>query len=77
MTTSARVPPQFEAVRDADEQIRWAGRPAFAPFVLTGLPFFVLGLLWGAMDFALVHRVMSEPRVTPRSATSWRSCSSI
>jgi len=43
----------------------------------SGLPFFVLGLLWGAMDFALVHRVMSEPRVTPRSATSWRSCSSI
>jgi len=35
----------------ADEQICWDGGPAFVPFVLTGLAFFVLGLLWGPMDF--------------------------
>jgi len=62
MTTSAQVPPQFEAVRDVDEQIFWVGGPAFVPFVLTGLPFFVLGLLWGAMDFGLVHGVMHDPK---------------
>ncbi len=45
------TPQEFEAVRDANEQIFWTGKPAFIPFLLRGVPFLILGLLWGAMDY--------------------------
>lgn len=45
------TPQQFEAVRDPNEQIYWTGRPAFLPFILAGVPFLIVGLLWGAMDY--------------------------
>lgn len=60
MTTDARIPPQFEAVRDKDEQIFWTGKPAFVPFILTGLPFLILGLLWGSIDYFGFIRHMKE-----------------
>ena len=41
----------FEAVRDRDEQIFWTGKPAFLPFILRGVPFLLLGCLWGTMDY--------------------------
>ena len=50
-TTDGKTPREFEAVRDRDEQVYWVGKPAFLPFILTGVPFLILGLLWGAMDY--------------------------
>lgn len=51
MLTDFRLPQQFEAVRDKDEEILWVGRPAFLPFMLSGIPFLLFGLLWGAFDY--------------------------
>lgn len=51
MQTDLRLPRQFEAVRDRDEQILWAGRPNFTAFVVRGIPFLILGVLPGAIDY--------------------------
>ena len=51
MLTDQNIPPQFEAIRDQDESILWLGKPAFVPFLCTGIPFLVIGLLWGAIDY--------------------------
>ncbi|VVB96776.1 Bacterial PH domain protein [uncultured archaeon] len=51
MLTDTSIPPQFEAVRDKDERILWVGKPAFIPFIMSGIPFLILGLLWGAFDY--------------------------
>lgn len=45
------LPQQFREVKDQDEQFFWVGRPEFTPFVCTGLPFLILGILWGSMDY--------------------------
>jgi membrane protein YdbS with pleckstrin-like domain len=45
------LPPQFEAVKDGDEEILWVGAPNFTAFVIRGIPFLVGGLIWGAMDY--------------------------
>ena len=57
-TTTVPTPQEFEAVRDKDEQIFWTGKPAFIPFILRGVPFLIVGLLWGAMDYAVAIRPM-------------------
>ncbi len=54
------LPPEFEAVRDADEEIRWVGRPVFLPYVLAGVPFLVFGLAWGAFDYFIFIRNMGR-----------------
>ena len=51
MFTDANIPPAFQAVRDKDERILWVGTPARLPFLVSGVPFLVLGLLWGAIDY--------------------------
>jgi len=51
MTTDLNLPPQFEAVRDRDEDILWVGKPNFVAFIIRGIPFLVIGLLWGAIDY--------------------------
>jgi len=38
---------RFEPIRDKDEEIYWVGKPAFVPFMVTGIPFLVFGLVWG------------------------------
>ncbi|MEI7904638.1 MAG: PH domain-containing protein [Candidatus Firestonebacteria bacterium] len=45
------LPEQFKAVKDDDEEFLWVGEPAFWPFLLTGVPFLIIGLLWGAFDY--------------------------
>ena len=42
---------QFHDVKDADEEFIWIGEPAFLPFICIGIPFLIIGLLWGAMDY--------------------------
>ncbi len=51
MLADTNIPPQFEAVRDKDERILWVGKPAFIPFIMSGIPFLIFGLLWGAFDY--------------------------
>lgn len=45
------LPPEFNAVKDDDEEIYWVGRPNFTAFMVQGLPFLALGLIWGAIDY--------------------------
>ncbi|MGE5606141.1 MAG: PH domain-containing protein [Bacteroidota bacterium] len=50
MLTEKTNLPQFEAVRDSDEEILWTGKPALIPFILSGIPFLIIGLIWGILD---------------------------
>lgn len=51
MLTDFKLPPQFEAVRDRDENILWVGKPNFTAFIIRGIPFLIVGLIWGAFDY--------------------------
>lgn len=53
------VPPEFQGVLDSDEHLLWSGRPTPVPFFLTGVPFLIIGLIWGALDFGLIRGMMS------------------
>ena len=50
-TSLKRLPGQFEAVKDDDEEIFWLGKPNFTAFMIRGIPFLCLGLIWGAIDY--------------------------
>jgi len=49
--TTDNLPPQFGAVLDEDEKILWVSNPTLIPFILSGVPFLIFGLLWGAFDY--------------------------
>ena len=51
---------RFEPIRDRDEEIYWVGKPAFVPFILTGIPFLIFGLMWGAFDYFGFIRNMTK-----------------
>jgi len=51
MLSLQNLPQQFHAVKDEDEKFIWVGEPMFAPFICSGIPFLIIGLLWGAMDY--------------------------
>ena len=51
MISQDRLPKQFLAVKDNDEQFLWIGEPQFLPFVCTGIPFLIIGFAWGAIDY--------------------------
>lgn len=51
MNTDMASAQLFDQVRDANENVLWAGRPAFLPFVASGIPFLVIGLIWFSFDF--------------------------
>lgn len=51
---------RFEPIRDKDEEIYWVGKPAFVPFIITGIPFLIFGLLWGAFDYFGFIRHMNK-----------------
>jgi hypothetical protein len=57
---STYLPQQFEAVKDNDETIYWTGKPAFIPFILTGIPFLIFGLLWGMFDLFFIVNMTGE-----------------
>jgi membrane protein YdbS with pleckstrin-like domain len=46
------IPPEFEAVKDDYEDIYWTGRPLLIPFLATGIPFLVIGIIWGVITFS-------------------------
>jgi hypothetical protein len=51
MIVQSQLPKQFLAVKDDDESFIWIGEPKFLPFVCTGIPFLIFGLIWGAFDY--------------------------
>jgi hypothetical protein len=51
MNTDISATELFDQVRDPNESVLWAGRPAFVPFLATGIPFLVIGLVWFSIDF--------------------------
>lgn len=46
------IPPPkwFKDVSDSNEEFFWTGNPVFWPFILSGVPFLIIGCLWGAFD---------------------------
>jgi hypothetical protein len=55
MVNPEQLPQQFIAVKDEDESFIWLGEPAFLPFLCTGVPFLIFGLLWGAVDLTFMR----------------------
>lgn len=51
MVSPEQLPQQFHDVKDDDENFIWLGEPNFIPFVCTGIPFFIIGLIWGSIDY--------------------------
>ena len=58
--TTDNLPPQFGAVLEQDERILWAGNPTLIPFLLSGVPLLIVGLIWGAIDYFGFFRNLGE-----------------
>jgi hypothetical protein len=54
-----QVSPEFEALKDYDETILWTGKPSYIPFLAQGIPFLLIGLVWGAFDSIFVMGILS------------------
>jgi PH (Pleckstrin Homology) domain-containing protein len=65
MLTDASLPQAFQAVRDKDEKFLWVGMPARVPFLVSGIPFLVLGCIWGSIDYFGFIRHMGGPHGIP------------
>lgn len=50
-------PNLFEQVLASGEAVTWTGRPHLVPYLLTGLPFLVIGCLWGAFDWQFIRHM--------------------
>lgn len=50
---------EFELVKDQDERILWESKPELIPFLLTGLPFFIIGILWALFDSIFFMNLVS------------------
>ena len=50
-------PNLFEPVLASGEAVAWTGRPHLVPYLLTGLPFLVIGCLWGAFDLQFIRHM--------------------
>ena len=60
--TTDNLPPQFGAVLDQNEKILWVGNPTLVPFLLSGVPLLILGLVWGSFDYFGLIRHMDKMR---------------
>ncbi|MDD5262010.1 MAG: PH domain-containing protein [Methylacidiphilales bacterium] len=62
MPTDYLLPPEFNAVKDANEQVYWTGRPHLVPFLATGVIFLLFGMAWGCFDiFGFILPMLSKP----------------
>jgi hypothetical protein len=61
MTTSGNLPPKFQGILDDNEKVLWIGGPKFLPFILTGVPFLIVGLIWGCIDYFGFIQHMFKP----------------
>ncbi|MBS3991193.1 MAG: PH domain-containing protein [Erysipelothrix sp.] len=55
-----QIPAEFEVVKDYDEHILWNGKPSFVPFLAQGIPFLLIGLVWGAFDYFFVMSILND-----------------
>lgn len=62
--TTDHIPPQFGAVLDQDEKVLWVGNPTLIPFLLSGVPFLLLGLIWGVIDLGFIKGIFSGSHKT-------------
>ena len=51
---------KFDLIREPDETVSWVGRPHFVPYLISGLPVFVVGCLWLAFDINLMRGMHRE-----------------
>lgn len=51
---------KFDAIREPDEVVSWAGKPHFVPYLFSGLPVFIIGGLWDAFDLNLMRGMRHE-----------------
>lgn len=58
MSRFENIPHEFEAVRDTNETIYWVDQPMFIPFMATGIPFLILGIVWFAISYPLMSGMM-------------------
>jgi Bacterial PH domain len=65
MITDASLPQAFQVIRDKDEKFLWVGMPARGPFLVSGMPFFAFGCLWGSIDYFGFIRHMGGPNGIP------------
>jgi len=65
MVDQNNLPAQFHAVKDDDEEFIWVGEPKFFPFICTGIPFLIFGLLWGTLDFAFIKMALHTAKKGP------------
>jgi|694.fasta_scaffold45352_4 hypothetical protein len=63
--TTDNLPPQFDAVLDQDEKVLWVGNPTWIPFLLSGLPLLVFGLIWGSFDYFVIILHMGHGKGAP------------
>lgn len=41
---------EFNDILDANERIVWSDKPNFTVHIISGIPFLILGLIWGGID---------------------------
>jgi Zn-finger nucleic acid-binding protein len=47
-------PSWFAGVADSDEEFHWVGAPQKIPFLASGVPFLIFGLIWGLIDLVIL-----------------------
>lgn len=63
MVTQDQLPQQFKVVKDDDENFIWLGEPKFFPFICTGIPFLIVGLIWGSLDYSIFIQHMKTKQM--------------
>ena len=53
-------PNAFDPVIASGEAVTWTGRPHLVPYLITGVPFLVIGLCWGAFDLQFLRHMKSS-----------------
>lgn len=48
----------FNDILDRDETILWSGRPNFTTFMCGGIPFLIIGMIWGILDLGFIIAFM-------------------
>jgi len=62
----------FDQVRDQNETVLWAERPAFLPFLASGVPFLILGVIWFSIDFfGFIYPMLIGERHIPSGFTGF------
>lgn len=61
MRTDLKLPQEFMAIKDPNEEICWVGTPNFTAFIARGIPFLIIGLLWGAFNMLIMQHMKNAP----------------